>query len=96
MSQADTHVALPQRRFRETRRTDAWWVQPVAVAAGLSAFIIYSTWAALQGAHYTHVGYLSPFYSPEIFGDSSHSLFGPFPSWWPSFIPASPEIGRAH
>jgi hypothetical protein len=92
MSQADTHIALPQRRFAETRRTDSWWVQPMFVAAGLSAFILYSTWAALQGVNYSHLGYISPFYSPEIFGDSPHALFGPWPMWWPSWLPYSPAI----
>ena len=35
---------------------------------GLSAFIVYSTWAALQGSHFRFGPYLSPFYSPELFG----------------------------
>jgi hypothetical protein len=28
-----------------------WWVQPLVVFLGLSIFIGYATWAALQGAH---------------------------------------------
>ena len=44
---------------------------------GLSTFLVYATWAAFQGDHYTFGPYLSPFYSPEIFGDSPHSWFGP-------------------
>ena len=92
MSQTDVRIALPQRSFGETRRTDRWWLQPLLVAAGLSAFIIYSTWAALQGVHYTHHGYLSPFYSPEIFGNSPHAWFGEWPLWWPSWLPYTPAV----
>ena len=35
-----------------TLRTDAWWVEPALVVLTLGAFIVYSTWAALQNAHY--------------------------------------------
>jgi hypothetical protein len=83
---------LKQRAFGETSRKDVWWLQPAAVFAGFSAFIVYSTWAALQGNHYTFGPYLSPFYSPELFGDSHHSWFGPKPGWWPSFVPFSPAM----
>ena len=36
--------------------------------------------------------YLSPFYSPEIFGDSPHSWFGPKPAWWPAWLFFSPAL----
>jgi hypothetical protein len=58
----------------------------------LGSFVVYATWGALQGNHYTWGPYLSPFYSPEIFGDSSHAWFGPRPSWWPVLLPFSPAI----
>lgn len=80
------------RAFGETSRRDVWWIQPLAVFLGFSAFIVYSTWAAFQGAHYTFGPYLSPFYSPEIFGDSHHSWFGPKPGWWPGWLPFSPAF----
>ena len=32
-------------------------MQPAAVFAGLSAFLVYSTWAAFQGEHYTFGNY---------------------------------------
>ena len=48
-------------------------------SCGLSTFLVYSTWAAFQGDHYTYGPYLSPFYSPELFGNSPHSWFGPRP-----------------
>lgn len=89
MAQTDT---LPRRRFGETTRPDPWWIQPLAVFVGLSAFIVYATWAAFQGDHYTHGPYLSPFYSPELFGDSAHSWFGPRPAWWPGWLPFSPAF----
>ena len=88
------HAPLPiaRRGFGETMRTDAWWFEPLVVFIGLSAFIVYSTWAAFQNAHYTFGPYLSPFYSPELFGDSPHAWFGPQPNWWPAIIPFSPAF----
>src|SRR5919109_7792 len=85
-------ATLKQRSFGQTMRPDAWWSQPLLVFAGLSAFIVYSTWAAFQGNHYYWGPYLSPFYSPEIFGDSPHSWFGAKPAFWPAFLPFSPAL----
>jgi hypothetical protein len=100
---ATTVAALPkQRSFGETTRTDVWWMQPLVVFLGFSAFIIYSTWAALQGTDSTHcyywfggngANYLSPFYSPSLFGSAPHpGIFGVTPSWWPAFAPFSPAF----
>ncbi len=88
------HAPLPlaPRKFLETARTDAWWLQPVVTFIVLATFVGYSTWAAFQGNHYTFGPYLSPFYSPEIFGDSPHALFGPKPGWWPGMLPFSPAL----
>ena len=83
---------LPRRGFGETTRPDSWWVTPLATFIGLSAFVVYATWAAFQGTHYTFGNYLSPFYSPEIFGDSPHAWFGPKPGWWPGWLPFSPAL----
>ena len=85
-------VPLTRRRFGETMRRDAWWVQPLVVFLVLSAFLVYATWAAFQNAHYEYGPYLSPFYSPVIFGDSAHAWFGPKPGWWPGFLPFSPAL----
>ena len=87
-----TEATVPQRPFGETMRRDAWWMQPLLVFLGLGAFVVYSTWAAFQGEHYFSGPYLSPFYSPEIFGASPHSLFGPKPAWWPGWLPFSPAL----
>lgn len=87
-----TELTLIKRRFGETSRSDVWWLQPVLVFCGLTAFVIYTTWAAFQGEHYHHGPYLSPFYAPEIFGDSAHSWLGPKPIWWPTWLPFSPAF----
>jgi len=73
-------------------RRDLWWVQPLLVFLGLGAFIAYSNWAAFQGHHYHFGPYLSPFYSPEIYGSSPHSLLGPKPAWWPGWLLFSPAL----
>ena len=88
------HAQLPilQRRFGETMRPDWWWVQPAVVVLILSAFIVYATWAAFQGNHYAYGPYLSPFYSPELFGASPHAWFGPRPAWWPGWLVFSPAL----
>jgi len=78
--------------FGKTSRRDTWWVAPLGVFVGLSAFLIYATWAAFQNAHYTYGPYLSPFYAPEIWGDSPHAWFGPKPAWWPGVLPFSPAL----
>ena len=82
-------VQLTKRSFGETSRPDAWWLQPLAIFLGLSAFVAYSTWAAFQGEHYHYGPYLSPFYSPELFGESPHAWFGPKPSYYPDWLPWS-------
>jgi len=85
-------TALPRRSFGETMRADVWWTQPLLVFVGLSIFIVYSTWAAFQGQNYFFGNYISPFYSPEILGDSPHSWFGPKPNWWPYWLIFSPAL----
>ena len=90
-----------------TQRTDRWWFEPLWTAIGFLCFVIYTTWAMLQGNYYWWSagvegfgGYLSPFYSPLIFinpiangaAPMDHSWFGSWPEWWPNLIPASPAI----
>jgi hypothetical protein len=74
-------VPLRNGGFGRTARKDAWWVEPLLVFLGFSAFIVYSTWAALQGNNYEYQGYLSPFYSPLLMTKA--------PSWWPAILPFS-------
>jgi hypothetical protein len=102
MATSDALTLPRQQGFGATRRTDLWWLQPLGVFLGFSAFIVYSTWAAFQGTnsavcYYWYGGgganYLSPFYSPEIFGVSGHpGIFGVKPGWWPGFLPFSPSF----
>jgi hypothetical protein len=85
-------LPLIQRKFGETSRRDFWWTQPLAVFVGLSFFMGYLTWGAFQGDHYEFGNYLSPLYSPLIFGDGPHAWFGPKPAWWPAAIPFSAAL----
>ena len=95
MPAAPTSLPVVQK-FGETSRRDPWWSSPLITATVLLSFVFYATWAAFQNAHYTleeggrH--YLSPFYSPEIWGDSPHAWFGPKPAWWPGWLPFSPAL----
>ena len=87
MAQVD--VPLVRAQFAQTSRRDNWWIQPLAVFLGLSTFVVYSTWAAMQGQHYRWGPYLSPFYSPELFGDPLRSWFGIKPVWIPAWVTAA-------
>lgn len=101
-------IPLPQAPGAfETGRNDKWWIQPLLVFLGFSAFIVYSTWAAFQAkdyfiggpgqpglAHAQHL--LSPFYSP-VFWDvpgmrSGHAWLGELPAWWPAWMLFSPAL----
>jgi hypothetical protein len=80
---------LARRAAFETKRRDAWWAPQLVTFLVFAGFVAYSTWAAFQGAHYRSGPYLSPMYSPEIFGDAQNSWFGGKPGWWPGWIPWS-------
>jgi len=85
-------IVWTKRGFGQTVRPDRWWVSPLLVFLGFGTFLVYATWAAFQNAYYTSGPYISPFYSPEIWGDSPHAWFGPKPSWFPGFLPFSPAL----
>ncbi|MEU9110340.1 hypothetical protein AB0D04_00765 [Streptomyces sp. NPDC048483] len=79
---AASRAAIPARHLR----TDRWWLAPACTAAGLLAFIVYSTWRAFANADYYHAPYVSPFYSPclaqncqTMRGGPNWEIFGP---WW--------------
>ncbi len=84
--------------FGKTVRTDGWWQGPAITFIVFSTFIVYTTWAALQGTHYFADPYLSPFYSPVLFNDPTvagatpSSWFGAYPSWIPHFLPITPAV----
>lgn len=86
---ADIDIPLMRSRFAQTSRIDTWWVQPLLTFLGLSAFMVYATWAAFQGDHYRFGPYLSPFYSPELIGDAKNSWFGARPAWLPLWVSAA-------
>jgi hypothetical protein len=87
-------IPLETRGFGRTMRRDAWWTQPLLTFTILGAFVVYATWAAFQGAHYEYGPYLSPFYSPLLFGEGPHSWLGPWdrPGWWPGTLPFSAAL----
>jgi hypothetical protein len=89
--------------FGVTQRRDNWWIGPAFTFLVFSTFIVYTTWAALQGEYFYSNPYLSPFYAPLLFappGETDpnilgHAWFGPWPeswTWWPPFLPKSPAI----
>ena len=109
MSTSSTQLSLPQRRrFARTSRSDRWWLKPLLVFLGLAAFVVYSTWAAFQGVNFFYGGetaaimggadYLSPFYSPLLFGPAdAHPWIavvaeGDRPGWWPGWMPYSAAL----
>ena len=57
---------------------------PLVIFVVFTSFVVYATWALLQGDHYYFGNYLSPFYSPELFGNR-HTLFGPGAGPWLPF-----------
>ena len=85
-------IRFVPRGWGQTYRRDQWWIEPMVVFVVLSAFLGYGTWAAFQNAYYTSGPYLSPFYAPEIWGDSPHAWLGPKPAWWPGLLPFSPAL----
>jgi hypothetical protein len=83
-----------------TTRKDRWWVGPAITAFGFLSFIIYTTWAGIQGKYYFAGSYLSPMYSPLLFVDPTapgsaplaHAWFGLKPEWWPTGLRFSPAF----
>lgn len=66
-----------------TLRRDRWWVQPLLTATVLLGFIVYATWAALQGRDYVAGPYISPFYSPCLASVcGTHATAAVAGAWW--------------
>ena len=89
---ATVDVPLERIRFGKTQRRDLWWAMPLTTFIVFSSFIVYVTWALFQGEHYHYGNYLSPLYSPELFGSSPHALFGPWTWPWVPYINYSPAM----
>ncbi len=83
-------VGVRRGGLGNTSRPDAWWAYPSAVFLGLTGFVVYSTWAALQGNYFYFHNYLSPFYSPLLFWSHGgiRSWFGAPPHWLVNVSPA--------
>ncbi len=85
-------LTLTENRPFQTQRRDTWWLQPLAVFIGLGLFVLYGLFRVFEGNHFIHGPYLSPLYSPVLFGTEEvahsveHSWFGMMPSWIPGFI----------
>ncbi len=85
-------LTLTDHRPFQTQRKDTWWVQPLVVFLGLGTFIIYATFRVFEGTHFLpeHAPYLTPFYSPLLFGIDDHTIahswFGAMPDWMPALI----------
>ena len=82
-----TGVSSPGRAQVEgkTLRQDNWWLSPLVVFLGFTAFILYSTWRAFAGDNYYSTPYLSPFYSPCLATscvEGSSDLGQPIGGWW--------------
>jgi hypothetical protein len=77
-----TRAAIGARHLR----TDRWWLAPAATAAGLLAFVVYSTWRAFADTDYYSAPYVSPFYSPCLAERCRTMHAGPnadlLGSWW--------------
>jgi hypothetical protein len=68
--------------FGATSRLDDWAIEPLIIAFGFGAFILYSlfsslVWGPVFGVGYEAHGYLSPFFSPLIRPDWLPSWFSP-------------------
>lgn len=93
---AAVDVPLKRLKFGQTARRDAWWAMPLLTFVVFTSFVVYVTWALLQGENYWSGNYLSPLYSPELFGLSPHAVFGAPPAWltglFPPFLRYSPAM----
>ncbi|MDE3180802.1 MAG: succinate dehydrogenase [Acidobacteriota bacterium] len=88
----EVDVPLTREGFGVTSRIDRWWTSWLTVLIVLSCFVVYATWAAFQGAHYRFGPYLSPFYSPELWGNPLTAWIGGKPGWYPSWLIFSPAF----
>ncbi len=87
--------------FGKTYRNDNWRGGPTLTFVVFLTFVVYTTWAALQGSYYYVEPYLSPFYSPVLFHAHGTYVAPETMSWfgdWPQFLkhipllPMSPAV----
>ncbi|MDP3891766.1 hypothetical protein [Nocardioides sp.] len=87
MSTTQAGVGGPDRAQIEERtlRADRWWLYPLTTFVVFTAFIVYATWRAFEGANYYTTPYLSPFYAPCLATscpESASDLGQPLGDWW--------------
>ena len=85
---ASIDVPLERGRFGQTSRRDLWWLQPLAVLLGLGTFIVYSTWAGMQGDHYVSAPTFRRSIRP-LCSAPPDAWFGAQPAWLPGFVTAA-------
>ena len=79
-------VPVTHRGFGRTARRDLWWVQPLLTFLPLFAFVVYATWAALQGDHYRYGPICRRSTLRSFSATRSHAWFGGKPAWFPAFF----------
>ena len=92
-------VTAVHRGFGTTSRRDKWWAAPLSVFLGLFAFVVYATWAAFQGDHYTSGRTSRRSIRRSSGGRRRTPGSGPEPDWWPGVAPvlagaADPAVSR--
>ena len=65
----DVTIATKPVVFGQTDRKDLWWLPPMSIFLGLSAFVVYATFRVFYNGHYvidndSSAYLLSPLYSP--------------------------------
>ena len=86
-------VKIVPRGFGETERRDWWWIEPMLVVRRVLVVPRLRRPGRRSRTRTSSYGpYLSPFYSPLLWGDSPHAWFGPKPDWWPALAPFSPAL----
>jgi hypothetical protein len=83
---------LSRRKASDTRCAQMSGGRSRSWSARVGRFYRLLDMGGVSGNHYFFGPYLSPFYSPEIFGASPHSWFGPKLSWWPGWLLFSPAL----
>ena len=87
-------TATPQRSSGATMRPDTWWTQPRACFSRVVDLPHLLDLGSLSGALplFRQLPLISPFYSPELLGNSPHAWFGAKPVCWPGWLPFSPAL----
>ena len=84
---------LPLRRFGETSRRDAWWIQPLASSSWTVDLPRLRDVGGVPGrALHLRPVPLAVLFAGDSSATSPHSWFGPSPAAWPAWLPFSPAL----